>query len=285
MRGLIAIGTGLVGLAAAGTTTAQSLPRVGPDWTGTYVGVDIGLVGGRSGDAKAAVDPARDARFTYVEGPAAQTLSTSRDLPRKTNVALRAGRLFQSGSLVWGLEGQVGGARLDRDFEFGPFDAGTIRTVPLPGVASPTRTVDSLSTTLEIDAVASLRARVGLPLGDRALVSVFAGPALARARASLTQKSVIEAFSCTNPARPAMCFNNPVEVINVGPGSDDDLWGGVIGGAVDLKLSDRWIVRGEAGVSRYDDIQARSGGTGGGDSRFAYEPELYWVSIGLSRRF
>lgn len=269
----------------AGTSVQAQTFTDAVNWNGAYVGVDVATGIGGHGEGIAAIDPVRDARFVYLEGPSRRTLSIEPDQHQSTGVGIRAGVLQQMGRLVWGIEAQMAGGDIERSFAVGPVDAGPLRTVFISGVPAPTRTLDSLSADLNIDQRVAVRLRAGLTVGDRALVSVFAGPSRARARLTVVQDSVIEYFICDNhPVRPGLCFTREVAVSGAGT-ADDQLWGGVVGGAVDFRIDARWSFHGEVALTQYESVEAQSAGVSGGNSRLAWEPELYTVNLGVDYRF
>jgi opacity protein-like surface antigen len=258
------------------------------DWSGYYIGVDFGQSGGRNGDLKVSLDPARDPRLTYDIAPLNARFDRERNLGSGSSGGLRVGRLAQTGSFVWGVEAQAGLLDLNRTFVVGSVRDTRGHSNFVPNLGSVNNTTDTLTAQLDIEAAASLRARVGLPVGDRFLVSAFAGPAVAQARLSASQTSQIV---ITRSVLGPFGFNTITTVVDratSGPEESKAVFGGTLGGALDYRVSGDWLLHLEAGMTVFDDIEAASGGLGGssgGDSRVSYSPRLYAVSLGLTRRF
>lgn len=261
-----------------------------PDWSGYTVGVDLGLTGGRNGDLKASLDPARDPRLTYDIAPLNAQFDRDRNMEGQGAGAMRIGRLMQAGSLVWGTEIQAGIVDLNETFVIGPVRDTAAHSNFIPGLGSVNSSTDTLTAEVELEAVASLRARVGLPIGDRWLVSAFAGPAVAQARLSAGQTSqiIINRFELFPGGAHFNIITTFVDRATSGSRETKAVFGGTVGGAIDYRIADQWLLHGEAGMTVYDDIEAASGGLGGssgGDSRVSYAPRLYSVSLGVTRRF
>lgn len=267
-------------LAASDTASAETI-----GWSGYYLGADVGVQGGRSGDLITNLTPARDSRFVYIEGPQTRNFDQDRSLSRKISAGVRAGRLFDHRSFVWGIELQANAARLEQRFTVGPIDAGPIRTntVLLDGARPGTvnNSNDTVKADFKLDAVASLRARIGVPIGDRTLVSVFGGPSLAKTSLRTGQDSSIIIQSCTNPLRPTLCSLDIRDVSSQGLYEDKILAGAVVGAALDFRLTDRWSIHSETSLSRFQSVDASAGN----DSKIGYEPELYAAGFGATYRF
>lgn len=248
------------------------------DWTGYYIGGAFTQVGGRNGDIEATLRPAVSTTIGPPATVPSRTFSRERNLSGEIGASIHVGRLFDAGSLVIGLEAQLTAVDQAETFVIGPVPAFRQATPP---------TTESVTADLELSGTASLRARAGLRLGDRVLVSAFAGPTAAKADLSVRQATdVLESrFVLTPFGLRQEFFVTPRTT--TGATESQTLWGGVVGGMVEAKLSESWSARAEASLSFYDAIEARSGGGGaeGGDSAFSYEPNLYSFSLGLTRRF
>ncbi len=197
---------------------------------------------------------------------------------------------MQTGSFVWGVEAQAGVVDLNETFVIGPVQDSGAHSNFVPNLGSINNTTDTLTAQFEIQAAASLRARVGLPVGERFLVSAFAGPAVAQTRLSAAQTSqIIITRSVLVPG--GAHFNTITTVVERSTSGSEEskaVFGGTVGGAVDFHMTDQWLLHAEAGLTFYDHIEAASGGLGGssgGDSRMSYAPTLYAVSLGVTRRF
>lgn len=258
------------------TAPATSFAAQSNVWTGYYFGGAFSVVGGRNGDIKATLRPAVSTTFT-TSAPAPRTFLRERNLPGEAAGSIYAGRLFGAGRLVVGLEAQLTANNQTETFSVGPVSSFR---------GSPQET-ESLTADLGVYATASLRARAGLPLGDRVLVSAFAGPTAAKADLSVSQTTdVIGIRWVLTPFGFRQEFFSTPRV-TLGRTESETLWGGVVGGTIEAKLSDKWLGRIEGSLSFYDEIEARSGGGGaeGGDSQFSYRPNLYAFSLGVTRRF
>lgn len=273
---LVACGT----LAFSNAAAAQTAR-----WSGYYLGADVGLQGGRSSDLTATLIPARDNRFVYIEGAETRDFGRERAISRKTFAGIRAGRLFEQGAFVWGVELEANAARLEQRFTVGPIDAGPIATngVLLSG-AVPSRvnnSNDTLTADLKINAVTSIRARIGVPVSNRIFASIFGGPSFSNASIEAKQDSLIVIQTCNNPLRPTLCGVQGQDVSSQGSDEDKLLAGAVVGAALDFQMTEHWGIHGEASLSRYQSIDADAGN----GSRLSYEPELYSAGLGLTYRF
>lgn len=263
-------------------------------WAGYYFGAGLSDVGGRNGEIEASIDPARDGRLNYQTTPTARSFSRERNLDRESTLNVKGGRLFERGRFVWGLEGEVRANGPDRIFIVGPVTSESFvnaRDLSLIGNNRPqggqATTTDSLVADFETQEEVSLRLRVGLPLGDRFLVSAFAGPSLINTDLSLRQgSSVAGIVGFTDALGSRLVFTAfPTANYSVTGSSNETLFGGVIGASFDAKLTDRWILNGETSLARYDAIEATTPAYAGSGSRFSYKPTLYSVSLSLIRRF
>ena len=270
---------------AASQTQAQDSPT----WSGYYLGGDLSISGGQDGEISATLNPGRDTRFTYVVAPEAQQFSRKRALPRKLSGGARFARLFDAGSFVWGLEGTVDYSLLKQSFDFGPFDAQPLQASGFLGsdtVPSDIgRSTDTLTARFKVDGTASARARIGVPLGYRLLVSAFVGPTLAKSSLSVRQSTSLLIQKCRNSPRPALCAASGGDQADFSSQSsqDDYLVGAVLGGAWDLRITDHWVAHGEASLSRYKALETTTGSAGG--SSVSYRPEIYQISAGIVYRF
>ncbi len=266
LRSLL-IGGGLA-LAVSTTAFAQSA-----DWNGNYIGTAIGEVTGRDADFDATVRSVYKSGISLGNGvTGTRDFSLEDDLPAQVSGSLYVGRRFEVGRLVVGVEAQVDVVEVSETFIVGP-------TTTYPAALGP----DTLSAELAISHPVSIRARAGVPIGDRVLVSAFAGPVAAEAKMTVTQSGV------RLDVTPDLRFSFiAVPYSTTGFTDSRILLGAVVGGTIDVRLSDDWSARAETGWSFYDSIEARSGlvpGSNGGASPLAYKPRLYAFSLGLTRRF
>lgn len=291
---MVRFGTSVAASLAALLASGTAAIAQDSGWAGYYVGAGLSDVGGRNGEIEAEIDPARDGRLNYATAPAARSFLRERNLDRESTFNLKAGRLFEGSRVVWGFEGEIRANGPDRVFVIGPVsstasvsarDLSLIgNNVPLGGSAT---TTDTLVADFESQEEASVRLRAGLPINDRLLVSMFAGPSAMNADLTLRQDSTVGGLlSFTDALRSRIVFTGfPTASYSVGGSSSETLLGGVVGVGLDAKLTDRWLVNGEASLARYDAIEAISPAQAGSGSRFSYEPTLYSVSLSLIRRF
>ncbi|MBN8529716.1 MAG: outer membrane beta-barrel protein [Caulobacterales bacterium] len=280
---------------AAGLALAPALfalPASAQDggWSGWYVGVGVATTGGRNGDIEASIDPARDNQITYLGTVAGRTFTRERNLDRANVFNLKAGRLMETGRWVWGFEGEIQTGGPDAPFTVAPgsfrrTDVLTQRPyVPLSwGYVD---TTDVLKADFELRGEASIRARVGLPVSDRVLVSAFAGPSVVQADLGLRQNSsVFRLLPFTDVLHSRIVFDGGTREFSVASRNSDTLVGAVVGAGVDVQLTGGWRINGEASLARYDAIETVAPAYAGTGSRFSYEPTLYSLSVSLIRRF
>lgn len=262
------------------------------DWSGYYVGTAATQTGVRNSDISATVDPFRDSRFRYttsaIEGgrePRSSRFESEFAIDATSALDVRGGKLFATNKWVWGAEVQVSSGSLDGALRIGPVDADPLGFGPGGELSYIFGTEDTLSASLDLKRQASVRARVGRSIGDRLLLSAFAGPTIVQGHLRLRQDSVVDyaAIRFTQFFRPFTVVY-PVEA-SVSAEERDTLSGGVVGGALDLKLTDHWRVYAEASVSQYEAIEVKTPAYGGTGSQFSYKPELYTVGLGLAYRF
>lgn len=258
------------------------------EWGGYYLGADFGQSGGRDGEIEALIDPAREPRLTYIVPPETAAFDRERKVAQATSAGLRIGWLSQVRGIVWGIEGQAVVTDIGDTFTIGPVPvpAGA-RTNFIPGFGSYNNSRDTLTAGFAVDASAALRLRAGLPLGDRWLVTAFAGPAAASASLNLRQDSQIVVVENVLGPFGFDMRTRVEERTTRGEPQDEVIWGGNVGAAIDMQLGGNWSAHAEAGVSFYNAVEARSGGGGasGGNSQFSYAPVLYSMSLGVARRF
>lgn len=266
---------------SATTATAQS-----SGWTGSYVGVDAGIVGGQHNQFDIGYDPGREPQYTYNEFPVRRTLSRAFDLDPAVSGAIRAGRLYDHGKLVWGGEVRLAVNQGHDDLVLGPISSGTLSTNFIPGLGSLNNSTDTFTAELKLGVTATAAARIGMPIGDKLLFSVFAGPSLAQADLSVRQDSVYLSQIATLCAGCAHFNFVNTETTSSSAGSESAiLVGGVAGYIIEYKLSDHWVLHGIGSLARYSEMEASAGGANGGNSKFSVAPTLYSASVGVTYRF
>ncbi len=281
--------SGVAGLTLCAVFSAAPALAQEGSWSGYYVGAGVSSIGGRNGSAEAFVDSARDSQITYFGAPIGRSFSRERNLKRAGAFSLNGGRLVQTGRWVVGVEGRFTVLGPTASFSINP---GTIRVTdvrsqrPYPLDGGYADTQDTLTANLDLSREASVRARIGLPVGERLMISAFAGPTVVQANLSLRQDSVVRRFlPVTDALHSRIVFDAGTREFSVAGKARDLLLGSVVGVGIDVQLTDEWRINGEASLARYEAIEATTPAYGGSGSRFSYEPNLYSVGISLIRRF
>lgn len=263
-----------------GVASAQSAS----DWAGWQIGAGVGLNGGRNSDISIEVDSGRAPGFIYPARAPARSFRRERNLERETVLDIRAARLFEFGSLVAGVEIQAQSGGPDLTMDTGPVEFLEPTLTVTDGMGGTlTRSFQTLTTEAAIERQASIRLRAGVPLNDRLLLSGFVGGAWASADFSARQDGSYQGFRLTFPPPGSRPFFSSITLSDSASQSDSDTAFGVTAGAiVDVKLSDRWSLRTEAALTRYQELVFEGPVDG---SRFAIKPNLYSASLGLTYRF
>lgn len=200
----------LLAAIAAIAVTAGATSAAADDWTGPYAGL---VLGGNVGTER---------KVETVGTAAFQTLVPTiapADLKPKNDGALYGvvgGYSFAGSQLVYGFEGEISGG--------GDDEAASFSGAPIPGLAPAGITT---SASKELGVRGALRGRIGLPVGERALIYATGGLAIARAT---TTASVV-----ANGA-PTVAWTGETE---------DTLTGWTLGAGAEVKLSPQIHLRGE----------------------------------------
>lgn len=284
MNRFLTAAAALLGLALASPVAAQTASEAA-DWAGGYIGVEAGVVGGLHNQFDLAYEPGRDPQYTYIQNPPSRSLSRAADLDPAVSGAIRAGRLMNHGAFVWGGEVRVA-VNQGHDITFDEIDGGAANTNFIPGIGGLNTTTDTLSADLKLGVTATAAARIGMPISDRLLVSVFAGPSVAQADLKVRQDSEFLSQLATLCAGCAHFSYTYTTTTGSAENSESDiLFGGVAGYIVEFKLSDRWMLHGVGSLARYSEMEASTDGTNGADTRFSVTPTVYSATVGLSYRF
>lgn len=266
--------------ALAGVAMAQS-PA---DWIGPYVGADLGLR--RSGliDNRAVIAPHQFAGFTYPTAPASAEESPGGTIDNALVGGLRAGYLLSGGGFVYGLELQASLGRTSVSFDQSTANGYVANTCSV-STGCISSASDTVGIELTLDWIASLRARLGVPVSHDLMLSAFAGPALGGASLSLSQASSASSIRFFNGCgHPTLCFNSFAFSAGAEGGESRLLFGGTAGLAADYKLTGNWLLHGEiAGVlfQRIDAAIVRAGGA----TSFSGRPAMGSLAVGLTYRF
>lgn len=268
---------------AASSASAQS----GEDWGGGYAGAAFNAQSGSDGDTKAIIDPGLDSRLTYLLLPPGRSYSAE-GLESSVAPVAFAGWRRQIAGWMMGVEGQVqvGGPEVGFDSGFGtPINWNRVTACGVASVGCLDQTSDSVAADIEIEQVVSLRVAAGRPIGDRMLLSAYAGPALAFGRLEMLQTSVY-GTSRFDPSCTRFCVNQPTSVTETRGRTADDTALGVVGGVTaDLRITDTFSARVDVGYHRFEALRGSIGGTSGGDSEVWAQSSGFSAGLGLSFQF
>lgn len=257
---------------------------VAQDWSGSSVGLDISGAGMVRSNVSGVVVPGRATDFTYAVASPNRSIDVERSSDPKAGAAVSYSRLWDRGGLVWGLEGEIGyGGR--HEFQVGPYEAGDIIANGPGTVGSITKQLDTPSGTLNLNAGFTLKASAGLKIGDRALVSLFAGPTLVQADVKTTQYWNYDTLYTSLPPGSVHFqykYDNFSETKS--SSNSETLFGGAIGIEGRYKISEQLMVRAQSRAIIYSSIDMAVD-AGGGETRLSVEPKMVSGSIGLLYRF
>jgi outer membrane immunogenic protein len=221
------LGAALIGLAAV-PAFAADLPRKAPmpapvaapvwNWAGFYIGAHGGGAWGRDDITHSTIFAAPGA---FAIDAAAVTASSSPLLnPNGFIAGVHAGYNVQTGSFVWGIEGDISYFRL-RASANGTFPFPS--TVPGGPLAPPTLSY-SANTSLTTDWLATFRPRLGFALAN-ALLYVTGGLAV-------TNEKVDQTSGVLNGATLASSIS-------------ETRLGWTVGGGIEYMLTPNWTIRAE----------------------------------------
>lgn len=278
-----AVAAGLFLSMTAGAAAAQSVG----DWSGPYAGVAFTAQAGSNGDTRAIIDPGLDSRLTYIVPPPGRSYAAP-ELRRGISPTVFVGWRQEAGGWIVGTEAQLqgGGPTVRFDTGYGlprylgpPFACGT------PSVGCLDVSSDRIAANIEVQRIVSLRATAGKSIGDRGLLSAYAGPALAWGRLEMLQTSVY-GTSRFDPSCTRFCTNQPTSVTETRGRTEEDTAWGVVGGlTLDLKITDNLLARADVGYSRFEALRGSTGGAYGGDSEVRAQSAGFSAGLGFSVRF
>jgi hypothetical protein len=278
-----AVATGLFLSLVAGAAAAQSVGN----WSGPYAGVAFTAQTGSNGDTRAIIDPGLDSRLTYIVPPPGRSYAAP-ELRRELSPTIFAGWRQQTADWLIGVEGQLQGdgpaVRFDSGFGL-PHPLDPPRACGTTPVGCLYQTSDRIAANISVQRIVSLRATVGKPIGDRVLLSGYAGPTLAWGRLEMLQTSIYGTesynWSCTR-----FCTNIPTTLAETRGRTEEDTAWGVVGGlTLDLKITDNLLARADVGYSRFEALRGSTGGTYGGDSEVRAQSAGFSAGLGFSVRF
>jgi outer membrane immunogenic protein len=211
---MAAIGTPALAADMAVKAPPAPLPEPVATWTGFYVGVNVGWDWQRVKTDYQGIVPGD----IFASGIAAGALPAS--LSQNANGVLGGATLgynVQSGSFVYGIEGDVMGMNLS-----------ATNTITTSGILFfPTLTTATTTTT---DWLATVRARVGMLVMPRALLYATGGAAIGHVKGSAS----------ITPSGTSTCANN--FFCSVGSGSDTQV-GWAAGAGAEYMLAAHWTVK------------------------------------------
>lgn len=277
MKALGLICTTVALVAAPAVAAAQ-------DWSGSSIGFDLSASGLVRSGVSGTVVPARASGFTYTTASPNRSIDVDRSSNPQIGAGVSYSRLWDKGSVVWGLEGELayGG---QHEFEVGPYQAGNINARGPGTFGYIDKQLDTVSGELNLQAGLTLKASVGAKLGERALVSLFAGPSVVQTDVKATQSTDFLSIYASLPPG-SMHFNYIYNEFaeSTSASRSETLVGGVLGAEARYRLTDRLTLRAQASVRRYASIDVRVD-AGGGDTRLSLEPQMAAGSLGLLYRF
>jgi outer membrane immunogenic protein len=160
---------------------------------------------------------------------------------------------WQVGSIVLGVEGELGYLGLDSDAQFPGF------------IGDPTRVGDSIAS-FETDLYGTIAGRLGYAYGGW-LLYAKGGAAFVNAEASYVDP-------------------NPSGVTLVsGTSASDTLTGWVVGGGVEYAMAGGWSLKVEYLHFDLDDITVSAVDSGGGTRRFEFDTDIDTVKVGVNYKF
>lgn len=270
-----------VGL-AANSAAAQSEM----DWGGGYAGVAFSAQAASDGDFKTIIDPGLDSRLTYTVLPPERSYSAEA-LERSVAPVIFAGWRREVGGWVVGVEGQVqvGGPQASLDSDFVTSLLNRFNACDATGRDCLGQTSDRIEADLDVRNVLSLRAAAGKQIGDRMLLSAYAGPALGFAQLAMVQTSTY-GTSRFDPSCTRFCVNQPTSVTETrGRTEEDTALGVVVGVTADFAITNALRARADVGYHRFEAFRGSVGGTNGGDSEVRAQSAAASAGLGLSLQF
>ncbi|MGH7027641.1 hypothetical protein [Brevundimonas sp.] len=145
--------------------------------------------------------------------------------------------------------------------------------------------MDTIGGELNLTAGLTLKASVGAKLGDRTLVSLFAGPSVVLADVKTTQAWAYDTlYTYLPPGGMHFQYVSNAFSESVSASRSETLVGGVFGAEGRYRLTDWVTFRAQASVRRYSPIDVAIN-AGGGDTRLSMEPQTVSGGFGVLYRF
>jgi len=211
------------------------------DWSGFYVGVNAGIGGGTADHPISLVDPAGPT--TIAEG--------SIDISGNGFVGgVQVGYNMQSGSLIWGIEGDIQLANIDHRVSASFTDG--------------TNTLNASAGT-ELDWFATIRARLGTSVTDRMMAYVTGGVAYGKTSSS------IDASLNGTPLFEASTSSNG--------------WGWTVGAGAEYAFTEQLSLKTEYLYTDLGKETLVAGNLGGVDASLSRDYSFHTVRVGLNFKF
>ena len=226
-------------------------------WTGPYIGAQIGY--GWAGDNDFFLNN-RD-RFDFGDFNGRFGGATSGAVEGVVG-GLHAGYNWQTGSVVWGIEGDIEASGVEGDRAA----RGTFSFAGVPDLTITARESTS------VNWMGSIRGRLGFAWWNQVLVYATGGLAFADIESdrNITFSRAIGGFSGTS-------FSNSVS---------DTVWGWTIGTGVEWAFAPNWTTRLEYRYTKFDDLENSLNQVFDDDVDVGrFEPEVHTVRVGVSYRF
>lgn len=273
------------------SVSGAAAAQTAADWNGPYAGVAFSAQAEGDEHARTLLEWTRDSRLTYVAPLTGRAFENS-PLEPAVSPTMFAGWRHGVEGAVLGIEArlQYGGPSTDavNSMNFGGSvtqNCGPVEVGCLLGQ------IDTIASDIDVKGAAAVRFSMGAPIGDRLLVSAFAGPAITWGNLSLTQtseirtgrtlSSAIDGCIHTCSAGRELTRINVVQTRSV----DDTALGFTLGLTFDLKVTDRLSVRAEGAYSRFEALGGSPGGIDGAESTVWTRPAGFTGGLGFSVRF
>jgi opacity protein-like surface antigen len=279
-------------VAASSLAAGQAMAQESTGWSGAYGGVEAGVSGLANTRATIDIEPGRWPGATYPAGVmTGRTFETEVSSQSKAALGAFMGLTFDTFGLVAGGEVNVLISPVEREYSLGPVSSirtGDPRAVTFPLPAStgaPAGSVgavlsetDSIHYKVRLDDNVSLRGRIGLPVGDIALLSAYAGVAMTNAQIDFSQHSA---------QTGAFFFGTPEQSIPLSNSGDSNirkqqtLFGTTFGALAEYRLSTEWTGRLDFAYTQFEEASA----TDSVGSTIDIKPRTWSITTGFSRSF
>lgn len=250
------------------------------DWSGSSVGIDVSASGLVRSGVSGVIVPGRASGFTYITPASNRSIDVDRSSDPQVGAGGSYSRLWDHGAVVWGLEGELGYGG-QHEFKVGPYEAGLLNAQGPGTVGVIGNQMDTVGGELDLTAGLTLKASAGAKLGERVLVSLFAGPSIVQADVNTTQSwSYDTSYAYLPPDAIHFQYIRDSFTKSVSASKSETLIGAVLGAEGRFRLSDRASLRAQVSVRRYASVDVAVN-AGGGDTRLSMEPQFVSGSLGV----